>query len=171
MLTKVDKCLNAAAIAYRTTPNRITSKSRKRHLVHARMNITEVLRMHGMTLQRIGGILGGRDHSSIVHYTQQHESLIKTSEEYKTDTAAFYEALNKTGLVGITPYSYAGTMAVGGFDRAKYLTWLYDSQKRTAQMRTKLLSLLYAKTKSNNGKGSASVSEAGTRPQHEPSRA
>ena len=52
----------------------IASAKRFRPLVHARAVVAMVLIENGYSFQRVGKVLGGRDHSSVIHLTDQFET-------------------------------------------------------------------------------------------------
>jgi len=62
----------------------ICGPSRKREFVCLRIICADILRKHypKMTLKEIGAMLGGRDHSSIVHYFNEARNMESTENEH-----------------------------------------------------------------------------------------
>ena len=63
-------------------PEEVVSKTRKRHLVEARMMISKLLLREGITLSEIARFLN-KDHATIIHYRNLHDDLMKTEAKYK----------------------------------------------------------------------------------------
>jgi len=57
-------------------------KTRKRHIVEARMMISKLLLKEGLTLSEIARFLN-KDHATIIHYRNLHDDLMKTEAKYK----------------------------------------------------------------------------------------
>ncbi len=66
-----DEIIAAVERAYRLSPGTITGKSRVAIAVRARNTAAQVFRLRGNSTPKIGALLGGRDHSSIVHALRQ----------------------------------------------------------------------------------------------------
>lgn len=77
----------------------IVGPTRVKRIVRVRAAVALVARKHGHSFPTIGARLGGRDHSSIVHYTQQeamwrqYEPAFGELVDKLTETAASDDAL------------------------------------------------------------------------------
>lgn len=61
----------------------VVGKSRERELVDARLVIAHLLRkQHAMTWKRIGEMLGGKDHTSAIHYVNTSNKLLESDEDF-----------------------------------------------------------------------------------------
>jgi chromosomal replication initiator protein len=92
---KPEQILRCAATAFGVNVYDITGRSRARHFVDARRCAIVALRGDWggcMTLTDIGKLLGGRDHSSILHLSNKHEGLMSVDRDYrnKVERAASY---------------------------------------------------------------------------------
>lgn len=98
--------LEAAKIAFQTEPlSQIFSESRKRPLARARQIIMFVARREtSLSLTVIGRLMGGLDHSTILHGVRKIESLIETGES---------ETKNKAALLASIAKKIAGKRTVG----------------------------------------------------------
>lgn len=63
-------------------PEEVVMKTRKRHIVEARMMISKLLLKEGLTLSEIARFLN-KDHATIIHYRNLHDDLMKTEAKYK----------------------------------------------------------------------------------------
>jgi chromosomal replication initiator protein len=52
------------------------------HLCEARRLATALARQRGATLEQIGGYLGGRHHTTVLHSLTKHENLLQTEPAY-----------------------------------------------------------------------------------------
>ena len=58
--------------------NEIVSRSRKKEIVNARFIFCSIMKDHyNYSLVYIGELIGGRDHTSIIHAINQHRSRVK----------------------------------------------------------------------------------------------
>ena len=55
-------------------PEEVVMKTRKRHIVEARMMISKLLLKEGLTLSEIARFLN-KDHATIIHYRNLHDSF------------------------------------------------------------------------------------------------
>lgn len=63
----------------------ITSRSRKRPIVDARMMMSEALRRNSKyKLWEIGKVISGIDHSSVLHYKQKVKDFCENDNSFKT---------------------------------------------------------------------------------------
>ena len=73
----------------------LTSAKRTRHLVTARMWYAYVLRMFlKKEFKAIGRDLGGRDHSTIIHYMHQMKGFLEVSEDDRKEFMSFVSSIN-----------------------------------------------------------------------------
>lgn len=76
------KIFNAVCRHFKITNADLTSSSRKASLVYARQVLMYLLRSElSLPLEQIGHILGGRDHSTVIHGVSKVENLCKTPEK------------------------------------------------------------------------------------------
>lgn len=79
------------------TIEQIMSKYRHKEIVDARHILCSILyKNFGLTLKKIGGIIGGRDHSTIMHSLEMFRDRFETSEPYRSMVKNIYD---KIGLV------------------------------------------------------------------------
>lgn len=72
-----DDLLAVAARVFDVSPEAILSRTRARHVTRARQAVMWVMR-HGtdMSLQAIGGRIGGRDHTTVINSCQKVDTLL-----------------------------------------------------------------------------------------------
>ena len=81
-----ENILAVVADAFGTTPELILSRSRKRPNPDARKAATALMMEHPRlryTQQKMGEVLGGKDHSTIAHNKRQHDNLMETDKRYR----------------------------------------------------------------------------------------
>ena len=62
-----DDLVKAVAAHFDITPGAVRGHGRKRKLIHARAVVVQILRSRGLSFPTIGRLLGGRDHSTVIH--------------------------------------------------------------------------------------------------------
>lgn len=76
--------IEIVAKEFNITKEEIVSRSRKRIYVESRQVISYVLkRKYKITLASIGEYMGGRDHTSIIHYLQTFSNIYETDSRYR----------------------------------------------------------------------------------------
>jgi hypothetical protein len=71
------------------TREEIVSKSRKPHIVDARRMIAlSFFKNTKFTLSKIGGFVGGVDHSSVSYYIKKHDGLMETDYNFRKNFSA-----------------------------------------------------------------------------------
>jgi chromosomal replication initiator protein len=79
------------------TMEQIVSKDRHREIIDARHILCAILSKNfGITLKKIGQILGGRDHTTIVHSINMFEDRFETSEYYQEMVRTIYHKMGVT---------------------------------------------------------------------------
>ena len=78
----VNELLEIVANENKTTVDALVSKTRTRFIHEARCMAATILRSYDWSYQRIADLLGGRNHSSIIHCCKQHEELQDTFNYY-----------------------------------------------------------------------------------------
>ena len=82
----VDDILETVCRHYGVTTTAVNSKSRKRELVTARqVSMYLAQKYTRMPASRIGKLVGGRDHSTVIHSCSQVEQRLKTDSEFSAD--------------------------------------------------------------------------------------
>ena len=82
----IDDILDSVCSHYNVTPSAVSSKSRKRDLVTARqVSMYLAQKYTRMTAGRIGKLIGGRDHSTVIHSTTQVEQRLQTDAAFKAE--------------------------------------------------------------------------------------
>lgn len=72
--------------------NTLKSKSRKKELVWARCILIHFLRQNtAFSLQKIGKLVGNRDHSTVIYQLEQYDDLLKYDRPFK-------QIVNRIGL-------------------------------------------------------------------------
>lgn len=62
----------------------LKSKSRKKELVWARCIVIHYLRNNtALTLKKIGSMMGGRDHTTVIYQLEQYDDLLKYDRPFK----------------------------------------------------------------------------------------
>lgn len=61
----------------------VRNRSRKRELVDARHMMMRLLHDTNITLSQTGAIMGGRDHTTVIHALKAHEDLYDTNPAYR----------------------------------------------------------------------------------------
>jgi chromosomal replication initiation ATPase DnaA len=76
--------IDIVAQEFNVTKDSILSKSRKRIYVEPRQVISYILKTkYKITLSTIGEFVGGRDHTSIIHYLDVFPIIYKTDKRYR----------------------------------------------------------------------------------------
>lgn len=85
----IDDILTSVCRHYNLTTSDINSRSRKREFVTARQVAMYLAQKHTkMPANRIGKLIGNRDHSTVIHSCTQVENRIKTDKNYAEDIAS-----------------------------------------------------------------------------------
>lgn len=73
----------------------IVSRSRKKEIVNARFIFCSIMKdYYDYSLVHIGELVGGRDHTSVIHAIEQHRSRIKNEDKYRDLTSNIYEKIS-----------------------------------------------------------------------------
>ncbi len=73
----------------------IISRSRKKETVNARFIFCSIMKDYfNYSLVHVGELVGGRDHTSIIHAIEQHRSRVKNEESYRDLTSVIYEKIS-----------------------------------------------------------------------------
>ena len=73
----------------------IISRSRKKETVNARFIFCSIMKDYfNYSLVHVGELVGGRDHTSIIHAIEQHRSRVKNEEPYRDLTSVIYEKIS-----------------------------------------------------------------------------
>ena len=76
--------MNTAATHFNITSKGLISKSRKQEYVNARNVVSYVLRaQYGLPYSRIGNILGGKNHATVMHGIKVFKDLYPTDRFYR----------------------------------------------------------------------------------------
>ncbi|MCF0202046.1 MAG: chromosomal replication initiator protein DnaA [Bacteroidaceae bacterium] len=79
----MDDIMERVAESYRVSVDAITGKGRQRNIAEARQTVVFLAQKHTkMAFQRIGRLLGGRSHSTILHSLSQAERLLRVDGGY-----------------------------------------------------------------------------------------
>lgn len=80
----VDEIIRVVAADFSITYSNILSDSRKREYVDARKLLTYVLRNHYyLSYQKIGSVLGGKNHATAIHAEKHFKLLYNQYREYR----------------------------------------------------------------------------------------
>ena len=75
--------------------NEIVSRSRKKEIVNARFIFCSIMKDHyDYSLVYIGKLIGGRDHTSVIHAINQHRSRVKNEDTYRDLTSNIYQKIS-----------------------------------------------------------------------------
>ena len=84
--TSVEDIMNVVAPFFHVTGEDILGDTRKKEIVHARSIVMYVAKMDlNMTYERIGELMGGRLHSTVMHACNKVEKEMKKDENFKRD--------------------------------------------------------------------------------------
>jgi chromosomal replication initiator protein len=73
----------------------IVSRSRKKEIVNARFIFCSIMKDHyDYSLVYIGELIGGRDHTSVIHAINQHRSRVKNEDAYRDLTSNIYQKIS-----------------------------------------------------------------------------
>ena len=74
--------------------NEIVSRSRKKEIVNARFIFCSIMKdYYNYSLVYIGELIGGRDHTSVIHAINQHRSRVKNEDAYRDLTSNIYQKI------------------------------------------------------------------------------
>lgn len=79
---------------YEIEPANLSSKDRQQKYVDARGMVAVIIReimKEKASLTWIGNKMGGRDHSTVIHYINKHEDLVKYDRYYRDDYTYLYD--------------------------------------------------------------------------------
>jgi len=92
---EVETILEAVAKYYKVTTDQILGKSRRQELVRARFMASYFLReLTTLSLKSVGAIMGGRDHTTILHAIEQISSLMDVYPEVVQESEQIREAIS-----------------------------------------------------------------------------
>lgn len=74
----------------------IQSKSRIRDIADARMIVYVIFRAQGLTLKKVGLIVGGRDHASVIHGLESFDDLYISDMMFRNRAKKVFEILGYT---------------------------------------------------------------------------
>lgn len=84
----VDDIMDTVCTHFNVTTTEVNSKSRKRELVNARqVSMYFAQKYTKMPASRIGTLVGGRDHSTVIHSCNQVETRLKTDNKFSKELA------------------------------------------------------------------------------------
>ena len=84
----IDDIVDSVCAHYNVTPDEVNGKSRKRNLVVARQVSMYLAQKHTkMPASRIGKLIAGRDHSTVIHSCEKVEQRIKIDSAFSHDIA------------------------------------------------------------------------------------
>lgn len=90
----VDQILAVVCERYQMNRQHLLGKSRIHKIAHPRMVAMYLMRVYGkMSFPKIGNVLGGRDHSTIVHGVQLTKSKMDSNPIYRADVFSMVEKL------------------------------------------------------------------------------
>ena len=74
--------------------NEIVSRSIKKEIVNASFIFCSIMKDHyNYSLVYIGELIGGRDHTSVIHAINQHRSRVKNEDAYRDLTSNIYQKI------------------------------------------------------------------------------
>ena len=89
-----EEILGIVAEECSVTPTQIISRIRKREIVNGRFMYCAILyRSFGYTLERIGEIMDGRDHTTIIHSIETFNNRYHNEETFKSSVDNIYQKL------------------------------------------------------------------------------
>lgn len=93
---EVDNIINLFASFFDIDKQFLIGKDRRQDTVIARDIIVYILRVHGgMSFPAIGRLLGGRDHTTIIHAYSKIERKVKNNREFEEDFSSLIEEAKK----------------------------------------------------------------------------
>lgn len=94
--TKIEKIKETIASYYNINVKELSSPSRKQEYVYARSMSVYILKTkYNLTLNKIGSVLGGRDHATVSHALDKITENIKTDQFVKEDLENLIRNLDK----------------------------------------------------------------------------
>lgn len=82
-----NRVIALVANEYGVTVAQIKSDRKAHNLVKARVTVSSIMRkLHGMSLPLIGALLGGKDHTTIIHHIRLHEVFANPSHRRYSKT-------------------------------------------------------------------------------------
>ena len=89
----IDDIIQIVCKHYSVSESDVLSRSRKREFVTARQVIIYLAQKHTkMPANRIGKLIGGRDHSTVIHSCEQVENRLKTDKNFADELASIERA-------------------------------------------------------------------------------
>jgi len=93
---KIENIINSFASFFSIGKQFLIGKDRRQDTVIARDIIVYILRVHGgMSFPAIGRLLGGRDHTTIIHAYSKIENKVKNNKEFEEDFSSLIEETKK----------------------------------------------------------------------------
>ena len=93
-MLSVSEIINAVATYYDLRQKDILGESRLKNIVTARHVAMFIIRFEtGISLSAVGGLLGGRDHSTIIHATEKIKRLLAKDLKLKKEMGEIKENL------------------------------------------------------------------------------
>ncbi|MBO5234068.1 MAG: chromosomal replication initiator protein DnaA [Prevotella sp.] len=90
----VDEILDRVCRHYEVTPNSVKGRSRKREfLLPRQLTMFLAKKYTNIPASRIGRMIGGRDHSTVLHSIDLIEKRLKTDKEFAAEVAKIEDAL------------------------------------------------------------------------------
>lgn len=77
------KTYGQSSLFFRELKSAMKTRSRKREIVDCRRIMMRLLKDSNITLTQIGSIMGGRDHTTVIHSLAKHDDLMKTEPAYR----------------------------------------------------------------------------------------
>lgn len=78
--------------------SQLTGSSRKRKVINGRYYIARILRDKGMTLTKIGILLGGKTHATIINLLKKGESRLLVNEQDEKIKTGIHKAMDMKGI-------------------------------------------------------------------------
>ncbi len=95
-LIKPKQVIEAVADYYRLKPYQLKGQTRVKEIALPRQVLMYLLRTElGLPLMEVGKILGGRDHTTVMHGVDKIASLLKENEDLRVDVAGIKQRLAK----------------------------------------------------------------------------
>ncbi len=89
-----DEILEIVANECGVTPSKILSRIREREVVNGRFMYSAILyKSFGYTLQGIGKIIGGRDHTTISHSIEEFKNRYRNEEIFRNKVDEIYKKI------------------------------------------------------------------------------
>jgi chromosomal replication initiator protein len=94
----VDEIIESVCQHYNVTPANINSRSRKKDFVMARqVSIYLAQKYTKMPASRIGRLVGGRDHSTVIYSCNQVEQRMKIDQKFSSEITSIENSFRSRG--------------------------------------------------------------------------